>query len=136
VYRLTLIMFAIALVGCSNDSQDRVPLDGTLEEIVEELPPELQSQLDSANAAYRDRDYETALVLFERVTDEAPGLAAGWYGIGMTHTAMGNHAAGLHPRSPSSTPPKPRRIRTPTRRLLKKYRDHRDGVLRVLVEAD
>jgi hypothetical protein len=93
VYRLTLIMFAIALVGCSNDSQDRVPLDGTLEEIVEELPPELQSQLDSANAAYRDRDYETALVLFERVTDEAPGLAAGWYGIGMTHTAMGNHAA-------------------------------------------
>lgn len=81
--------------GCDGTGTERVPLDrgmGT-EEVVDALPPEIQAQLDSANAAYRAHDYEGALGHFGEVTEMAPGLAAGWYGLGMTHRVMGNAEA-------------------------------------------
>lgn len=89
------VLLAFAVIGCGNDGQDRVPLEGpeSLEEMESELPAEIQEQLDSANTAYRSGDYEAALALFQEVTEMAPGLAAGWYGVGMTHQAMGDAEA-------------------------------------------
>jgi tetratricopeptide (TPR) repeat protein len=65
---------------------------GGTQGVADPLPPEIQLRLDSANAAYRARDYDQALELFTRVAEMAPDLAAGWYGMGMTHGAMGNQA--------------------------------------------
>ncbi|MEX2531092.1 MAG: hypothetical protein WD960_10000 [Gemmatimonadota bacterium] len=92
----SLILGMTLLSGCNqDDGSDRVPLDdqGGLEEAVEDLPEGIQQQLDSANAAYRGQDYEGALRHYGEVTRLAPGLAAGWYGIGMTHMALGNGEA-------------------------------------------
>ena len=91
---LSLVLLPVlAMTGCQSEG-DRVPLDrrGGTQGAVDPLPPEIQLRLDSANAAYRARDYEEALELFTRVAELAPDLAAGWYGMGMTHGAMGNQA--------------------------------------------
>jgi tetratricopeptide (TPR) repeat protein len=91
-----MVLGAFLLAGCDqDDGSDRIPLDteGSLEEAVEDLPEEIQQQLDSANAAYRNRDYDGALRHYGEVTRLAPGLAAGWYGIGMTQMALGNGEA-------------------------------------------
>ena len=89
---LSLILLPILATGACQSEGDRVPLDqrGGAQGTVDPLPPEIQLRLDSANAAYRARDYEEALELFSRVAELAPDLAAGWYGMGMTHGAMGN----------------------------------------------
>ena len=91
---LCILMFAgFVLTACSGDGPgERVPLDrmGGSQSAAEELPAELQALLDAGNAAYRDREYERAMEHFEEVARLAPDLAAGWYGIGMTHTALGN----------------------------------------------
>jgi tetratricopeptide (TPR) repeat protein len=86
----------VVLGACSGDGAgERIPLDrmGGAPEVVEELPAGLQIQLDSGNAAYRTRDYHAALRHFENAAEIAPGLAAGWYGIGMTQAALGNREA-------------------------------------------
>jgi hypothetical protein len=91
-----LLILLLPLVGCGDAGGERIPLDGGMGAgggVVEDLPAELQTRLDSANAAYRGRDYARALGLFEEVTRLAPELAAGWYGVGMTQGALGNRAA-------------------------------------------
>jgi tetratricopeptide (TPR) repeat protein len=125
------LLTAFLLTGCGGDQGDRVPLDGagSAEPTqVEDLPPHIQAQLDSANAAFRARDHDAALAYFTRVSELAPGLAAGWYGIGMTHSAMGNQeeanvammrAHRLAPEIPlehptSQAPPNPHPIQPPT----------------------
>jgi tetratricopeptide (TPR) repeat protein len=94
--------FAIAALaagvgfGCGGDGgHERVPLDGVggIEGMVGDLPAEVQLQLDSGNAAYRDRNYARALDHFEEVVRLEPELAVGWYGVGMTHSALGNQEA-------------------------------------------
>jgi tetratricopeptide (TPR) repeat protein len=87
------LLTAMLLVACGGDQGERVPLGGagSVEPMqVEDLPPHIQAHLDSANAAFRARDYDGALAYFTQVSELAPGLAAGWYGIGMTHSALGN----------------------------------------------
>jgi len=122
---LAAAMAAVLLLGCGNGDADRVPLGGEgaapSPEEVEALPAEIQAQLDSGNAAFRAHDHEEALRHFGIVTEEVPGLAAGWYGLGMTHGAAGNREAAdsammrvhqLAPEVPlehpgSSAPPNP-----------------------------
>jgi hypothetical protein len=125
------LVTAMLLIGCGGDQGDRVPLGGpgSVEPMqVEDLPPQIQAQLDSGNAAFRARDYDGALSHFTQVSELAPGLAAGWYGIGMTHSAMGNQeeanaammqAHRLAPEIPldhptGQAPPNPHPIRPPT----------------------
>ncbi len=122
---LATVTAAFLLLGCGDGDSDRVPLGGEgaspSPEEIEALPREIQAQLDSGNAAFRVHDYNEALRHFGVVTEEAPGLAAGWYGLGMTHGAMGNSEAAdsammrvheLAPEVPlehpgSSAPPNP-----------------------------
>lgn len=88
-----LATMAVVLAACSGDGPgDRVPVGGDVSETVqvEALPEALQVRLDSANTAYRARDYDEALRHYGLLTREAPGLAAGWYGVGMTQSALGN----------------------------------------------
>jgi tetratricopeptide (TPR) repeat protein len=125
------------LPGCDGSGgAERVPLDRGQGsgETAEALPEALQARLDSGNAAYRERDYERALTHFQAVTESAPGLAAGWYGIGMTQSALGNdpaadsarmrvhglapevpleHPSGAAPPNPHAAPPNPHSVPPP-----------------------
>lgn len=111
--------------GCGGERSDgRIPLDRGGMDGAEALSPEIQVRLDSANAAYRARDYQRALDAYAEVTRLAPDLAAGWYGLGMTHEALGNPVAadsammrvhGLAPEIPlqhpsNAAPPNPHPI--------------------------
>lgn len=57
------------------------------------LPPEIQSALDSGNAAYRAGNYRAALEQFESLASEHPDIRAAWFGVFMAHRALGNSAA-------------------------------------------
>jgi predicted TPR repeat methyltransferase len=50
-------------------------------------------RLDSANAAFEADDFEGALRHYQAVTEGAPGVAAGWFGMYMVHDARGEEAA-------------------------------------------
>jgi tetratricopeptide (TPR) repeat protein len=92
-------MLAIAVIAgqwaCGGDGgHERVPLgQGGIESPVDALPGELQAQLDSGNAAYRAGDHQVALYHFQQAVRIEPDLAAGWYGVGMTQSALGNAPA-------------------------------------------
>jgi tetratricopeptide (TPR) repeat protein len=77
----------------SEDFGERTTLSSRVGSATEALPPALQLQLDSGNVAFRDREYEEALRHFGAAIRMDPQLAAGWYGLGMTHGAMGDTAA-------------------------------------------
>lgn len=128
VRRAAVAVLALTLAaGCGSERSDgRVPLDrgGIGGAEAEALSPEIQVRLDSANAAYRARDYQRALDAYAEVTRLAPDLAAGWYGLGMTHETLGNPVAadsammrvhGLAPEIPlqhpsNAAPPNPHPI--------------------------
>jgi len=55
----------------------------------EELAPEVLAQLDSGSAAFRADDFEAALRHYRRVTEMAPGVGAGWFGVYMANDALG-----------------------------------------------
>lgn len=57
------------------------------------LPEGVPAALDSGNAAYRSGNYRAALEQFESITEEHPGVQAGWFGVYMAHRALGNAAA-------------------------------------------
>lgn len=95
-------VLAIAVIAgqwaCGGDGgHERVPLgqggQGGMESPVDALPGGLQAQLDSGNAAYRAGDHQTALHHFQEAVRIEPDLAAGWYGVGMTQSALGNAPA-------------------------------------------
>jgi Flp pilus assembly protein TadD len=56
-------------------------------------PEGLAVQMDSGNAAFRERDFDTALRHYHRATEIAPDIAATWFGIYMTEAERGNAAA-------------------------------------------
>ncbi|MEJ2215835.1 MAG: hypothetical protein P8099_04380 [Gemmatimonadota bacterium] len=55
--------------------------------------PAAQAQLDSGNAAFRAGDIETARTHYRTTTRIAPNLAAGWFGVYLSETRLGNKAA-------------------------------------------
>lgn len=57
------------------------------------LPAALRIQLDSANAAFSAQDFPRALQLYRRVTEQQPDLSAGWFGVYMAQSKLGNQAA-------------------------------------------
>lgn len=86
-------LLALSVGGCNGDTQERIPLGEALSGAnAPALPADVQMQLDSGNLAYRMRDYDQALLHFREVVRLEPGLAAGWYGVGMTEAARGNAA--------------------------------------------
>ena len=59
----------------------------------ENMPAEAVVQLDSGTAAFRDGDFEAALEHYTRFTELAPDFGAGWFGVYMTQTELGDSAA-------------------------------------------
>ncbi|MHB1312106.1 MAG: hypothetical protein ACYC3L_08825 [Gemmatimonadaceae bacterium] len=61
--------------------------------IVPSMTGEAKVALDSGNAAYRRKDYATALVAFEKSQKLAPDDAAPWFGIYMVAQARKDNKA-------------------------------------------
>jgi len=91
VLRLLVLAGLPLLAACPPEDQRTDTVDQ--EEVAQALSPEARAQLDSANAAYRDGEYESALAHFRSVTEMAPDDATGWFGIFMTNNALGNAEA-------------------------------------------
>lgn len=90
------LAFLLLLTACSGESADLPSAEArssTGAAVPAELPEGLQTRLDSANIAFRAGDLDGALDHFTVVTNDEPGLAAGWYGLGMTLRALGDTVA-------------------------------------------
>lgn len=92
---LLLVVGVAVLTGCPRDDDQRTDTirDRDVLEARADLEPEVATALDDANAAYRDRDYETALRHYQSVVEMRDDLAAGWFGIYMAQLALGNAEA-------------------------------------------
>lgn len=90
-FRLLALAGLPLLAACPPEDQRTDTLDQ--EEVAQAMSPQARAQLDSANAAYRDGDYEAALGHFQQVAELAPDDATGWFGVFMAHNALGNAEA-------------------------------------------
>jgi hypothetical protein len=86
-----MILALAATLSCRPDDQRTDTLDpheGM--QARADMAPEVLAQLDSGNAAFRVDDHARALVHYRRVTELAPDLGVGWFGVYMAEEAMGN----------------------------------------------
>lgn len=89
-------LLALGLVvaeACRPDDQRTETLDPQGASTRAQLPAEVVEALDSGNAAYRERRFEDALEHYRTATDAAPDEPAGWFGIYMAQSALGDSAA-------------------------------------------
>ncbi len=90
--RSLIAVFALAAaVACRADDQrtDTMNAEGAMQER-QNMPPAVVAQLDSGTQAFRVQDYGGALRHYGRVTELAPEVGAGWFGVYMAHDALGN----------------------------------------------
>lgn len=89
-----MVVAAMMVVGCVPADQGTDAIDMQAAEAARAaLDAETVAQLDSGNVAFRARDMDQAIRHFRRVTELAPDLAAGWFGLYMTETIRGNTEA-------------------------------------------
>jgi tetratricopeptide (TPR) repeat protein len=91
VRAVTTALFVLTgAVSCRPDDQRTDTLDAQQGmQSREEMPPAAVAQLDSGTAAYRVDDFEGALRHYTRVTELAPDIGAGWFGVYMAEEALG-----------------------------------------------
>lgn len=80
-----------ALAACTPDAERTDSLDP--EHVLqdrESLPPEVTAHLDSGTVAFRDDDFDAALLHYERAVEMAPDFGAAWFGVYMVESARGN----------------------------------------------
>jgi len=87
----TLVLAASA--ACRPEDQRTDSVDLQSEQTRAQLAPEVVAELDSGTVAYRDDRFEEALAHYQRVTELAPSVAAGWFGVYMVQHRLGNAAA-------------------------------------------
>lgn len=91
---LLFVLALVALPACRPDVDGTESVDP--EHILqdrESLDPEVTAHLDSGSVAFRQNDFEAALVHYERATDLAPDFGAAWFGVYMVERARGNTEA-------------------------------------------
>jgi tetratricopeptide (TPR) repeat protein len=90
-----LLLIALVLLGCRpGKDQTTGSIDSSaVTEARKELPAALAVHLDSGNAAYRVRDYATALAHYRAAIAIKDDEAAPWFGIYMTELAQGHATA-------------------------------------------
>jgi Flp pilus assembly protein TadD len=89
-YALTAMLVLAVAVSCRPDDQRTETLDPHAGmQSREEMPPEAVAQLDSGTMAFRADDFEAALRHYTRVTEIAPDIGAGWFGVYMAAEALG-----------------------------------------------
>ena len=59
----------------------------------EQYSPEVRAALDSGNAAYRNHEFETALLHYERAAAADDDATAAWFGVYMAQRALGDTVA-------------------------------------------
>ena len=88
---LTGILAVAAVLSCRPDDQRTETLDaGEAVRRRADLAPGVVAQLDSGGAAFRDDRFSAALEHYTRVTELAPDLGAGWFGVYMARQALGD----------------------------------------------
>ena len=94
------LSLALAAGACAPDEgqQTGSMTDERARSAREALPAELLSRIDSANAAYREGRYEEAAAVYRRIVEADPEVAAGWFGLYMAETALGNQDAAAEAR--------------------------------------
>jgi uncharacterized membrane-anchored protein len=89
---LPWILVAGLAVGCGTNGSD-APKQSLGSPASPKVTPEAQAQLDSGNAAFRAGNIEAARGYYRATTRIAPDLAAGWFGVYLSETRLGNKAA-------------------------------------------
>lgn len=91
----SIVLAGSALLwGCLPEDQRTETVDAEAAwQSREAWPASVVAQVDSGNAAFRDRRPEEALRHYTAATDEMPRNAAAWFGVHMAQTALGNQAA-------------------------------------------
>jgi tetratricopeptide (TPR) repeat protein len=110
--KVVLVGCAVALAACSGEKDSgKISLTA-------------QTALDSGNVAYRRGDYKAANDFYRQAAQTDPNSVAGWYGIYMAESKLGNKAAadsaqaivarmapelptGAHPTAQSAAPKNP-----------------------------
>jgi tetratricopeptide (TPR) repeat protein len=88
---VTLLLVLAAAVSCRPDDQRTETLDAEQGmQARENMPPEAVAHLDSGSAAFREEDYQEALRHYALVTEVAPEIGAGWFGVYMAADALGD----------------------------------------------
>jgi hypothetical protein len=93
---LVALLAVSALGACRGQGDDQQTGSVTPEEIAQSRanwPAGVSEVIDSANAAFGEKDYPTALRHYRRATELGPNVSAAWFGIYMTESARGNAAA-------------------------------------------
>lgn len=89
---LPWILVAGLLAGCGKNGSDAPKQDlGTPASTT--LSPAARAQLDSGNTAFRAGDIQAAREHYRATTQMAPNVAAGWFGMYLSETRLGNKAA-------------------------------------------
>jgi hypothetical protein len=108
---MTLMIGGLSLAACNSEDGGRVSLTA-------------QTAIDSGNVAYRRGDVEAASQFFRQAARAEPENVAGWYGVYMAESKLGNKAAadsahaivanlapelpaGAHPTAQSAAPKNP-----------------------------
>jgi tetratricopeptide (TPR) repeat protein len=93
--RAVVVLLAAALIGCQRaDDQRTEAIDPqTIRQARETLDPVVVTQIDSGNAAYRERRHEDALRFYREAARLDPDAAAAWFGVYMAELALGNAPA-------------------------------------------
>lgn len=93
--RFLVTLLALAAVAASTACRPKEEKTGDISaqqatKAPEGVPPAVQAQLDSANAAFRAGDHETALEHYTKARDLKSDDPSAWFGIYMAQKALGN----------------------------------------------
>ncbi|MFO7893255.1 MAG: hypothetical protein R6U63_05965 [Longimicrobiales bacterium] len=90
-----IVLTALLLAACElPDDQETGSIRGEdVRRTRDTLPQEMVAVLDSGNAAYRRGAYQAALEFYDEAVQMDEDVPAGWFGVYMAHSALGNPEA-------------------------------------------
>lgn len=93
-YRTIPVLAALVSIAwaCRSEAPgDRTPIAGARD--TRDLPRGVAAMLDSGNASYRAKDFESARAFYRKATELAPREPSAWFGVHMAELALGDSAA-------------------------------------------
>lgn len=91
---LSLVLVVLSSVSCRPPDQRTDSIDPDAGVVARsQMTPEVVAQLDSGSQAFLSEDYEAALLHYATVTELAPRVGAGWFGVYMAQVELGDVAA-------------------------------------------
>ncbi len=94
IARLGPLLLALLVACAPSDDQETGSIRGDdVRQTREELPADLVAALDSGNAAYGRADFQDAVDRYNEAIEIDDDVAAGWFGLYMAQSALGNPEA-------------------------------------------